>query len=78
GYESGSFYALFAPAGTPAAIVSRLQRDSAQVLQIAEVRERYAKAGMEAVGSTSDELAALVRNDIARLGKLIREAGIRE
>ena len=78
GYESGSFYAIFAPAGTPAAIVNRLQRDSAQVLQVAEVRERYGKAGMEAVGSTPEELATLVKSDIARLGKLIREAGIRE
>ena len=45
---------------------------------MADVRERYGKAGMEAVGSTPEELATLVKSDIARLGKLIREAGIRE
>ena len=78
GYESGSIYALFAPAGTPAAIVQRLHQESVKVLQSTEVRERFLKSGMEAVGSTPEELAATIKSDIARIGKLIKDAGIRE
>ena len=78
GYESGSIYALFAPAGTPAAIVQRLHQESVKVLQSTEVRERFLKSGMEAVGSTPEELAATIKSDIARIGKLIKGAGIRE
>lgn len=78
GYESGSMYSMFAPAGTPPAIIGRLQQESAKVLQAAETKERYVRAGMEAVGSPSEELAALVRTDVARLSKLIKDAGIRE
>lgn len=78
GYESGSMYCMFAPAGTPAAIINRLQQESTKVLQTAETRERYFRAGMETVGSTAEELAAVIRADIARLSKLIKDAGIRE
>jgi tripartite-type tricarboxylate transporter receptor subunit TctC len=78
GYESGSLYCMFAPAGTPAAIVSRLQQESARVLHTAEVKERYFRAGMEPVGGTPEELAGIVKTDIARLSKLIKDAGIRE
>jgi tripartite-type tricarboxylate transporter receptor subunit TctC len=69
---------MFAPAGTPPAIVSRLQQESARALQAAETKERYLRAGMEAVGSTAEELAAIVRSDVVRLSKLIKDAGIRE
>ena len=48
------------------------------MLQSAEVRERFLKSGMEAVGSTPEELAATIKSDIARIGKLIKGAGIRE
>jgi tripartite-type tricarboxylate transporter receptor subunit TctC len=78
GYESGSFYVFLAPAGTSPAVISRLAEESVKVLRTAEVRERYLRAGMEAVGSTPQELAALIHSDIARLTRLIKETGIKD
>jgi tripartite-type tricarboxylate transporter receptor subunit TctC len=77
GYESGSIYALFAPAGTPAAIVHRMNQESVRVLHTAESKERYFKAGMETVGSSPEDLAATMKSDIIKLGKVVRDAGIR-
>lgn len=78
GYESGSIYALFAPAGTPAAFIQRLSQESVRVLHTSGSRERYFKAGMETVGSSPEGLAATIKSDIAKLGKVIKDAGIRE
>lgn len=78
GYESISIYGLFAPSKTPAAIVRLLFQESAQYLRTAEVRERFLKAGVETVGSTPEEFAAAIKADVAKMAKVIRDAGIRE
>jgi tripartite-type tricarboxylate transporter receptor subunit TctC len=77
GYESGSTSGLFAPARTPAAIVNRLHQETARVLGRPDIRERLASAGLEAVGSAPQELAAAMKSEIAGTGKVIRAAGIR-
>jgi tripartite-type tricarboxylate transporter receptor subunit TctC len=64
-------------AGTPPAIVARLQAETANVLRLPEVRERPATLGAEPVGSTQEELAAFMRAEDARWGRIIRENGIR-
>ena len=78
GYEAVALNGVFAPAGTPAAIVNRLSVDIAQFLQRTEVRERFLNTGVETVGSTPAEFAATVKAEIAKWGKLIRDAGIRD
>jgi tripartite-type tricarboxylate transporter receptor subunit TctC len=77
GYESASLLAVFAPAGTPAAIVQRLNQEMVKVLRSAEAKERLASAGVEAVGSTPEQFAATLKTEMARWGKVIRDAGIR-
>jgi tripartite-type tricarboxylate transporter receptor subunit TctC len=77
GYESISIYGVFVPAGTPAPIVQQLNAAIVSVLKTTEVRERFLKAGMETVGSTPEEFAAVMKTDEARLRKVIDEAGIR-
>ena len=77
GYEAGSVYGVFAPARTPAAIINRLNREIVRHLQTAEVKERFLNVGVDVIGSTPAELAAAVRSDRERLGKMIRNAGIR-
>lgn len=77
GYESTSATALFAPAKTPATIISRLNRESVRYLQTTEARERFLAVGAETVGSTPDALAAHMKSEIARVGKLMRDVGIR-
>jgi len=76
GYEATSYMAFFMPAKTPAAIINRLNRELTQALAKPEVRQKLLKGGTEAVGSTSEELGAYVRKDIARIQKLVKAAGI--
>lgn len=78
GYESSSNLGYFAPAKTPAAIVARLSQEMARALQQPDVKERLFNAGVQTIGSTPEELNAMVKSEMSRLGKLIRDAGIRE
>ena len=77
GFEVVAWFALFAPAGTPAAIVARLNAESNKALSLAEVREKIAAAGSDPIGGTSDELARFLANDIAKWTRVTREAGIK-
>ena len=77
GYESASTLGAFAPAATPQAIVRLLNRHMVEVLNEAEAKQRLLAAGIEVVGSTPEEFAAAIRTDMARTGKVIRQAGIR-
>ncbi|MEA3153457.1 MAG: hypothetical protein QOK44_1046 [Betaproteobacteria bacterium] len=77
GYESISIYGVYAPAGTPQAIIRQLNLAIVAVLNTPELRERFLNVGMETVGSTPEQLAAAMRTDEARLRKVINEAGIR-
>ena len=78
GYESIQVYGIYAPAKTSDAIVRRLNEAIVAVLAMPEVRERFMNTGVEAVGSTPAELGAVMRSDIARLRKLVKEANIHE
>ena len=77
GYESVTPYALFAPAGIPAAIVSRLNSEIAQVLKQSEVKDRFLAAGVEVVGGSPAELTAVMTADVARMRKVIKSTGMR-
>ena len=72
-----SIVGLFAPAKTPEAVVARLNQEIVRVLGRAEVKERFLSSGVETVGSTPEEFGATVKSEMARLGKVIRDAGIR-
>ena len=78
GYESTSVLGMFVPAKTPLAIVNRLQQEIARAVNKPEVKELLFNAGVESNGTTPDEFAAYVKNESARMGKVIREANIRE
>jgi tripartite-type tricarboxylate transporter receptor subunit TctC len=77
GYEAAAMLGMFAPAGTPAPVIERLQHDIARAVAQGETREAFLKAGMEPVGSTPDQLAATMKSDMTRMGRVIRDAGIR-
>jgi tripartite-type tricarboxylate transporter receptor subunit TctC len=78
GYESASLLAIFAPARTPAAIVSKLNQEIAQAVRSTELKERLFMLGLEAVGSTAEQTAATIKAEMTKWGRTIREAGIRE
>jgi tripartite-type tricarboxylate transporter receptor subunit TctC len=77
GYESGGATAFFAPARTPAAIVSRLNREIARFLGRADVKEKFLGIGVETVAGTPEQLAAVVKSEMLRLRKVIKDAGLR-
>jgi tripartite-type tricarboxylate transporter receptor subunit TctC len=78
GYESVSPFGIFAPAGTPAPLIERLNREMVAALKRVDVTERLFNAGVEVVASAPGELAATIKSEMAKWGKVIRDAGIRE
>ena len=67
----------YAPAKTPAAVIVRLNTAMVRGPNKAEVKERFFNAGIDVVGSSPEQLAVQMKSDIARWGKIIKEAGIR-
>jgi len=76
--EAPNWYAIFAPAKMPRAIVDRLNDAVRQALAMADVRERLISTGADPVLSTPEQLADLLKLDYAKWGKLIREKNISE
>ncbi len=77
GVEAGIWLGLFAPAGTPPAIVARLNAEINKVLAMPDVREKISAGGATAVGGGIEEFAAFVRADYAKWGKIARDANIK-
>ena len=76
GYSSEAIYGFWAPSGTPAAIMTKLHREAVAVLNQPEMKQRFFKSGVETVGSTPGEFAAIIKAETARLGKVLQSAGI--
>jgi tripartite-type tricarboxylate transporter receptor subunit TctC len=77
GFEASVWHAFIAPKGTPPAVVAKLNAEIHKALADPEVKERLAALGAEVSPTTPQELAALVRTEHERYGKLIREANIK-
>ena len=75
-YEATSWNAIYAPAGTPADVVKTLNAAMNEVLADPEVRQKALGMGIEAKGSTPDEIQARLKSDIEKWGKVIDKAGI--
>ncbi len=78
GYEAVSITGVFAPARTPAPIVNRVNQEIARVLNQPDTKEKFFNAGVEVVGSSPAQFAAKLKSEMARWGKVIKDAGIRE
>ena len=77
GYESVASYGMFSTARTPAALVSRLNEEIVRVLRRAEVKEKLFNTGVEVVGGSPEGFAAMMKMEMLKWGKVIRDAGIR-
>ena len=75
GYDISSWQAMYAPAATPREIVARLHAETAKILRTPENQKKLSELGLDAGGMSPDELLALMRSDIPRLGKVVRESG---
>jgi tripartite-type tricarboxylate transporter receptor subunit TctC len=76
GYDSGAWFGLLAPAGTPKGIVNRLAAETQRILKLPDVHERIAALGAEPVGSTPEQFAAHIKSEIAKWAKVIKEANV--
>ena len=78
GYEVTTWYGLFAPAGTPTAVVRKIFAETVRIVRLPEIKERLDGMGTEETTNASpEEFAALVKTDIAKYAKVVKAAGLR-
>lgn len=77
GFDVTSWYSIVVPAGTPPAVVERLQKEIARALHTPETRAKLAGLGAEPVANTPDEFAAMIKSETAKWGKIVKDANIR-
>ncbi|HYH40398.1 MAG TPA: tripartite tricarboxylate transporter substrate-binding protein [Burkholderiales bacterium] len=77
GYQSAGTIGLYAPSKTPPAIIGRLNREVVRAINVPDVKQRLLAAGVEPIGNTPEEALALMKSEVARLGKVIKDANIR-
>lgn len=77
GVEVTSWNGVLVPAGTPRAIVVKLNREMVRILNSTEMKERMSSQGAEAAGNTPEEFGAFIKSEIAKWGKVVRAAGLR-
>jgi tripartite-type tricarboxylate transporter receptor subunit TctC len=77
GYESVAYFAIFAPAGTPAGVVRRLNGELVKIVNTPQVKARLIELGADPVGSTPEALAEVRRAEQLKWAKVIQEAGVK-
>jgi len=77
GYESGTWFGLFAPAGTPREIVNRLNGEIVRIMATADMKARLLDQGADAVTGTPEQFRAFVKNELAKWGKVVKTVGIK-
>ncbi len=77
GYEAVGRTGIWAPAKTPAAIIARLNQEIVRVLSLPDVKEKFLNAGVEVVGSSPEQFAATIKSEIAKMSKVIKDAGVK-
>ena len=75
GYDANAWFGVFAPAGTPPAVINRLHAEIAKIVKVPEIRERFLALGAEPAGTTPDQFAAFFRNEVAKWAKVVKESG---
>lgn len=77
GYEFTNWWGILAPAGTPAAAVTRLNQELTAIAAMPDVREKLADLGLAAQSSTPQQFADLIRTETDKVAKIVRDAGIK-
>ena len=75
GFEASSWFALFAPAGTPRAVVDRLHAEVTRVFNLPEVKEKLARLGLDPILGGPDELAKVQQSEITKWAKVVKDSG---
>jgi tripartite-type tricarboxylate transporter receptor subunit TctC len=75
GFESGTWFALFAPAGTPRDVIGRLNTAVSKAVQLPDVRDKFMAQGAETMSGTPEQVAAYVRAEVAKWAKVVKASG---
>ncbi len=77
GFEMAPWFGLFAPAGTPRDVVTRLNTETVRILALPDVKANYGNLGLTAVSSTPEQFSVYVREEIVRWAKVVKASGAR-
>jgi tripartite-type tricarboxylate transporter receptor subunit TctC len=77
GFEAVPWFGLLAPAGTPQDVLDKLHDETVKALAMPQVRKKFDELGLEVVGNTPSEFAAVIKKEIPEWAKVIRDAGIK-
>ena len=77
GFEAVPWFGLMAPAGTPKDVLDKLHAETVKTLAMAEVRKKFDELGLEPVGNTPAEFAAVMKKEMPEWAKVIKDAGIK-
>jgi tripartite-type tricarboxylate transporter receptor subunit TctC len=75
GFDVGFWLGALAPAGTPRAVINKLNAEMVKILRLPDVVERLAALGVEIVGNTPEEFARIIKADVLKWGKVVRDSG---
>ncbi len=77
GFEAVPWFGLMAPAGTPLAIIDKIHRETVRLLALPELRKRLEELGLDVIGNSPAEFAALIKAELPQWAKVIKDAGIK-
>ena len=75
GFDAGTWFGLLAPAATPKDVIAKLNAEFNKALKLPELSKRLGDEGADTAGGTPEEFASLIRGDIPRWGKIVKESG---
>jgi tripartite-type tricarboxylate transporter receptor subunit TctC len=75
GFEATSWFAVYAPAATPADVVGKLNAEMNRIMTLADVKEKLANIGLDVAGGTPEALAAYTKSELAKWAKVVKESG---
>ena len=78
GYEMDVWYGLFAPKGTPKAVIDKIAADAIRIMQAADMRERWSAVGVEPAGTTPAEFTARYRDELVKWEKVVKAANLKQ
>lgn len=77
GFEAGTWFGLFAPAGTPRAIVQRLSAETVRIVQQPDMKERLVGQGADPIGMPMEEFRPYVKSELAKWSKVVQAVGVK-
>ena len=77
GYENITWHSVLVPAKTPKPIVAKLSKELMRIIRQPDVQERFSSVGLDAVGSTPEELAALIKKEVVMYANLVKQIGLK-